>query len=165
MTRVKRGTTSLKRRRNVLRKTKGYKWGRKSKERAATEALLHAYTHSFNDRRKKKGDFRRLWNVKINAGSREYGISYSKFINMLSKADIKLNRKMLAELAENYPKAFRAVIKEASKEPTEPRRTGLRKKATKQTKATKETAVAEKPAKKTAGTKATKKKPAEKTTK
>ena len=115
MVRVKRGTTSLKRRKKVLKQTKGFRWGRKSKERAATEALLHAYTHSFNDRRKKKGNFRKLWNVKVNAKSREHGVSYSKFINMLKKANIKLNRKMLANLAENHPNAFEKVVIEASK--------------------------------------------------
>lgn len=111
MTRVKRGTTSLKRRRNVLKQTKGFRNGRKSKERAATEALLHAYTHSFHDRKKKKGVFRRLWNVKINAGTRPFGMSYSVFIDKLKKAKIAINRKMLAELAENHKPAFEAVIK------------------------------------------------------
>jgi len=115
MTRVKRGTTSLKHRRNVLKQTKGFRNSPKSKERAATEALLHAYTHSFHDRRKKKGVFRRLWNVKINAGTRPHGISYSVFIDKLTKAKIAINRKMLAELAENHKPAFEAIIQEASK--------------------------------------------------
>lgn len=106
MVRVKRGTISLKRRRNILKQTKGYKWGRKSKERLATEALLHAYTHSFHDRKKKKGNFRRLWNIKINAGVRQAGLSYNKFIHLLKQKNIKLDRKMLAILAERYPKTF-----------------------------------------------------------
>ncbi len=110
MTRIKRGTTSLKRRKNVLKETKGYKWGRKSKERAAKEALLHAYTHAFHDRRKKKRNFRKLWQIKINAGSRLQGISYSKFIDALKKANIGLNRKVLSELAENKPEVFNKVI-------------------------------------------------------
>lgn len=117
MVRIKRGTTSLKRRRKILKQTKGYRWGRKSKERAAREALLHAYTHSFHDRKKKKGDFRRLWNIKINARARQHGISYSRFMSLLKKSKIKLDRKILADLAENNPDTFDAVVKE-SKETT-----------------------------------------------
>lgn len=110
MTRVKRGMTSLKRRRKILKQTKGFKWGRKSKERAATEALLHAGVHSFNDRRKKKRDFRKLWQIKINAGARKEGVSYSKLIDSLKKANISLNRKMLAEIAENSPEVFNKIL-------------------------------------------------------
>lgn len=111
MVRVKRGTISLKRRRNVLKQVKGFKWGRKSKERLATEALLHAYTHSFHDRKKKKGDFRRLWNIKINAGVRSSDLSYSTFIHKLKEKNIKINRKILAALAEHYPKTFVALTR------------------------------------------------------
>ena len=110
MTRVKRGVTALKRRRKILRKTKGFMWQRKSKERAAKDALLHAGAHAFNDRRKKKGNFRKLWNIKINAASRENGVSYSKLIDKLNKAGIKLNRKVLAELAEHHPEIFKQII-------------------------------------------------------
>ena len=110
MVRIKRGTISLKRRRNILKQTKGFKWGRKSKERLATEALLHAYTHSFHDRRKKKGNFRRLWNIKINAGTRLAGLSYHTFIHQLKQKNIKLDRKILALLAEYYPETFVALI-------------------------------------------------------
>ena len=85
MTRVKRGTTSLKHRRNILRKAKGYRFGRSKKEAQAKEALLHAGVYAFAHRRKKKGDFRQLWQIKINAGSREHGISYSNFIDALQK--------------------------------------------------------------------------------
>lgn len=117
MVRVKRGTISLKRRRNILKQTKGYQWGRKSKERLATEALLHAYTHSFHDRKKKKGNFRRLWNIKINAALRltrqdevaQDKITYSTFIHQLKQKNIKLDRKILATLAEHYPKTFAAL--------------------------------------------------------
>lgn len=111
MVRIKRGTISLKRRRNVLRQVKGFRWGRKSKERLATEALLHAYTHSFHDRKKKKGNFRRLWNIKINAGVRPSGLSYNKFIHQLKGKNIKLDRKILATLAEHYPKTFVALTR------------------------------------------------------
>ena len=113
MTRIKRGTISLKRRRNVLKQTKGYKWGRKSKERAAKEALFHAYTHAFHDRRKKKRNFRKLWQIKIGAGSRLQGLSYSRFIDALKKANIGLNRKMLSDLAENKPEIFNKVIEKS----------------------------------------------------
>ena len=114
MVRVKRGKISIKQRKKILRETKGFRWSRKSKERAAREALLHAYTHSFHDRRKKKGNFRRLWNIKINAGARSHGFSYSRFISLLKKANINLDRKILADLAENHPTAFEAVVKEAT---------------------------------------------------
>jgi len=113
MTRVKRGTTSLKRRRKVLKQTKGFRWGRKSKERAATEALLHAGIHSFNDRRKKKRDFRKLWQVKIGAGSKQLGVSYSKMMGGLKKSGIEINRKMLSALAEHKPEVFKKILEEA----------------------------------------------------
>jgi large subunit ribosomal protein L20 len=111
MTRVKRGKISMKRRRNVLKQTKGFRFGRKSKERMAKEALLHAGKHAFHDRRKKKGNMRRLWQIKINAGARENGISYSKLIDRLKKAGVALDRKILAQLAENHPKIFSEIIK------------------------------------------------------
>jgi len=110
MVRVKRGTISVKRRRNILKQTKGYRWGRKSKERAAREALLHAGVHSFNDRRKKKRDFRKLWQIKINAGVRKFGLSYSKFMGQMKKDNIMLNRKVLASLAEKKPEIFKEVV-------------------------------------------------------
>lgn len=113
MVRIKRGTVSLKRRRKVLKQTKGFKWGRKSKERAAKEALLHAYTHTFNDRRKKKGVFRRLWQIKINAAARQNDISYSKLIDLLKKGEIKIDRKILANLAEHKPEVFKEIIEKA----------------------------------------------------
>ena len=113
MTRVKRGKISIKRRRKVLKQAKGYRWKRKSKERAAREALLHAGEHAFQDRRKKKRNFRALWNIKINAGARENGLSYSKLINNLKKSNIAINRKMLAELAEHHPEIFKKVIEAA----------------------------------------------------
>jgi len=111
MTRVKRGTISLKRRRNVLKQTKGFRWGRKSKERLAKEALLHAGVHRFHDIRKKKRDFRKLWQIKINAACRENGLSYSVFMNKLKKTEIGLNRKILAEIAEKHPQVFEEIVK------------------------------------------------------
>ncbi|SRR5258708_32759515 len=109
MPRVKRGTTANKHRKNILKYTKGFRWGRKSKERAAKEALLHAWTHAFRGRKEKKRNFRRLWAVKINAAIRPEGMSYSKFIAALKKNNIALDRKILADLAENEPEIFKKV--------------------------------------------------------
>jgi large subunit ribosomal protein L20 len=111
MTRIKRGIISLKRRRKILKQVKGFRWGRKSKERLAKEALLHAGLHRFQDLRKKKRNFRKLWQLKINAGVRQHGLSYSVFINKLKKASIGLNRKILADLAEHHPKVFEEIVK------------------------------------------------------
>src|SRR3990167_4726802 len=110
MPRVKRGKIALKRRHKILSQTKGFRWQRKSKERAAKEALLHAGIHAFGDRRKKKRNFRKLWQIKINAASRSHGIPYNQFINKLKKASIELDRKILAELAEKRPEVFKAVV-------------------------------------------------------
>ncbi len=110
MTRVKKAVHALKNRRNTLRQTKGFRFRRSTNERAANEALAHAGAYSFAHRRDKKGDFRRLWNVKINAGLRPLGFSYSKFIGAAKKKGIALDRKSLAYLAENNPKAFQKVV-------------------------------------------------------
>jgi large subunit ribosomal protein L20 len=110
MPRVKRGTIANKRRRNVLKNTKGFRWSRKSKERAAKEALLHAWTHAFRGRKENKRNYRTLWNVKIGALVREEGMSYSRFIAALKKAKIELDRKVLADLAENNPEIFKQIV-------------------------------------------------------
>jgi large subunit ribosomal protein L20 len=110
MSRVKRGTTKNKSRKNTLAQVKGYRFGRSTKKSMATEAIAHAGAHAFAHRRNKKSNFRRLWNVKINAEVRKYELSYSKFIDMLNKKDIKINRKMLADLAENNPESFKRII-------------------------------------------------------
>lgn len=110
MPRVKRGTIANKRRAEVLKKTKGFKWGRKSKERTAKEALLHAESRAFRGRKEKKRVYRQLWNVKINAAIREEGMSYSKFIAALKKADIQIDRKILADLAEHEPAVFKKIV-------------------------------------------------------
>ena len=114
MTRVKKGTTRLKRRRNVLSMTKGYRFGLSTKERAAKTAIAHAGNHAFDHRRDKKGDFRRLWSVRINAAVRPLGLSYSKFINALKQKDIALDRKVLADLAQHHPDTFERVVKKVS---------------------------------------------------
>lgn len=110
MTRVKKGVHALKRRRSVLKQTKGMRHGRKSKERQAKEALLHAGTYSFAHRRDKKSHNRKLWNIKINAGARELGMSYSRLIDALKKKNIVLDRKILADFAEHHPTTFAKVL-------------------------------------------------------
>lgn len=110
MTRVKRGVLKRKRKKKIIKLAKGYKWGRKAKYRAAKDALKHAWTYAYRDRKVKKRDFRRLWQIRINAACREQGISYSKFINALKKNKIELNRKILADLARNYPEIFSEIM-------------------------------------------------------
>ncbi|PIR98639.1 MAG: 50S ribosomal protein L20 [Candidatus Colwellbacteria bacterium CG10_big_fil_rev_8_21_14_0_10_41_28] len=113
MPRVKRGTIANKRRRAILKQTKGYRWGRKSKEKLAKQALLKAWTYAYRDRRVKKREFRKLWQTKINAAARQHGISYSKLIPKLKAANIGLDRKSLADIAENDSKAFGKVLETA----------------------------------------------------
>ena len=110
MTRVKRGTTSLKRRKKMLSLTKGYRNARSTKERQAHEAILHAGVHAFAHRRKKKGDFRKLWQIKINASLRNLELTYSKFMGILKEKNIELNRKMLANIAEHNPETFERIV-------------------------------------------------------
>jgi len=113
MTRVKRGITSLKHRRKVLKQVKGYRFGRSTKERMAKEAIFHAGIHAYRDRRKKKSNMRGLWQTKISAGARTQNISYSKLMGKLKKANIKLNRKILADFAEHHLKTFAKVLEAA----------------------------------------------------
>lgn len=113
MTRIKRGIMSLKHRRNVLSQVKGYRFGRSKKERQAKEAIFHAGVHAFAHRRDKKNDFRRLWQIKIGAATKNLGFSYSTFTGMLHKKKIGLNRKMLAHLAEHKPAIFEKIVHEA----------------------------------------------------
>jgi large subunit ribosomal protein L20 len=110
MTRVKRGITHLKRRKKLMQKTKGYKWGRKNLIKQAKEASVKAGAHAFVDRRKKKRTRRALWQIKIGAFVREQGISYSRFIFALKKEKIDLDRKILADLSENNKKIMTAVL-------------------------------------------------------
>ncbi len=113
MVRIKRGTASHKKKNRVLKLTKGFMWGRKSKYRLAKDALFHAWTHAYHDRKKKKGDFRRLWQIQIGAACKKQGVSYSKFINGLKKSKIEINRKMLSVLARNHSKIFDKVLEKA----------------------------------------------------
>jgi large subunit ribosomal protein L20 len=113
MPRVKSGVNATKHRHKILKNTKGFSWGRKSKERAAKEALLHAWSHAFRGRKEKKRNARALWNVKINAAAREESVSYSKLISSLKKKKIALDRKILADLAEHEPEVFKKVLNAA----------------------------------------------------
>ncbi|HDL75118.1 MAG TPA: 50S ribosomal protein L20 [bacterium] len=115
MARVKRGTTANKRRKNLLKYTKGFMWGRKSKFKAAKEALLHAWTYAFRDRRVKKREFRKLWQIQIGAACKNLGISYSKFIHYLKENKIELDRKILSELARNEPEIFKKIVEKVKK--------------------------------------------------
>ncbi|KKQ34365.1 MAG: 50S ribosomal protein L20 [Candidatus Nomurabacteria bacterium GW2011_GWB1_37_5] len=113
MSRVKRGKISLKRRRNVLKMVKGYRFGRSKKERQAKEAIVHAGKYSFAHRKDKKGDRRANWQIRISSALSASGISYSKFINMLKNKKISLDRKILAGLAQNNPKVFEKIVNTA----------------------------------------------------
>src|SRR3989344_3538220 len=108
--RVKKGVHANRRRKNLLKMAKGYRHGRSTKERAAKVAITKALSYARAHRRDKKSDFRKLWNIKINAAVRPLGLSYSKFINALKKKGVILNRKILAGLAEHNPETFKKVV-------------------------------------------------------
>lgn len=115
MTRVKRGTIANKRRKNVLSMTKGYRFGRSTKEAQAKEAIFHAGAYAFAHRRDKKADARRLWQVRINAVVRENGSTYSKFMSGLKKAGILVDRKILSQLALSRPSSFKRIFDSVNK--------------------------------------------------
>jgi len=110
--RIKRGTSHIKHRKKLLSKTKGFRWNRKSSVKVAREASLHAGSHAYSGRKLKKRVNRGTWNVSINAAVREEGTTYSKFIAGLKKQKIDLNRKVLSEIAQKHPDAFKAIVKE-----------------------------------------------------
>ena len=110
MVRVKRGKTAHKKRERLLKETKGFRRGRKTKYRQAKEALIHARKYAYRDRRVKKREARRLWQIQIGALCKELGISYSKFINGLKKNKIELDRKILAQLAREKPEIFKKIV-------------------------------------------------------
>ncbi len=111
MTRVKGGVHAAKRRRNILKRAKGFRFGRGTKEIQAKEALLHAGAYAFAHRRDKKNDKRTVWQVKINSSVRPLGLSYSAFMGALKKKNIEVDRKILADLAENSPSSFERIVK------------------------------------------------------
>jgi len=104
--RVKRGTKARKRRKKILKLAKGYRAGRSKLFRTAADAVDKALMYAYRDRRVRKRDFRRLWIIRINAAARMYNLSYSKFINGLKRANVSLDRKVLAELAVSDPSGF-----------------------------------------------------------
>jgi large subunit ribosomal protein L20 len=115
MSRVKRAVHAHKKRRKILKMAKGYMWSRSSRYRQAKDAVRHALSRAYFDRRKKKADWRGLWNIQINAACREQGITYSRFINALKKNNILLDRKILADLAQNNSETFKKVVESATK--------------------------------------------------
>lgn len=110
MTRVKRGIIKQKRRRNVLAQTKGYRNGRSTKEAQAREAIHHAGMHAFAHRKDKKSDRRRLNQTKISAAATLFELSYSKFMGLLKKKGIIVDRKILADIAKNNPETFERIV-------------------------------------------------------
>ena len=113
--RVKRGVTSHRKHLKIRKATKGMIRSRRSSIKMGKQGLIKSLQYSYRDRRNRKRTFRAIWNSRINAASRIYNISYNQLINGLKKANINLNRKMLAELAVNEPKAFEAIVKEIKK--------------------------------------------------
>jgi large subunit ribosomal protein L20 len=113
MTRVKRGNVARKRRKKVLKLAKGFRGSHSKLFRTANQQVMKALRNSYRDRRKRKRDFRRLWITRVNAAARMEGLSYSKLTGQLKKANIELNRKMLAQLAILDPQAFSEVVKVA----------------------------------------------------
>ncbi len=112
MARVKRGVNRTQKRRALLKQTKGFSAGRKNITREATQAAKKAGQRAFDHRKLKKRQFRQLWNIKINAGARQHGLSFSKFIGALKSKNIELDRKILADLAEHNPEVFEKVVAE-----------------------------------------------------
>jgi large subunit ribosomal protein L20 len=113
MPRVKKGNVSQKRHKKVLKLAKGFRGAHSKLFRTANQQVMKALRHSYRDRRRRKRDFRRLWISRINAAARDNGISYSQLTGKLKKADIQLNRKMLAQLAVLDPEAFAKVVETA----------------------------------------------------
>lgn len=110
MSRVKRAVLARKHRKNILKHAKGYQYGRKSKFKLAKDALRHAWTYAYRDRKVNKRNFRKLWNIQINALARQNGITYSRLINGLKKNKIELDRKILSELANGHSEVFVKII-------------------------------------------------------
>lgn len=108
--RVKRGTAHVKRRKYLLRATKGFKWGRKNQIKKAKDAATKAGRHAYKHRRLKKREYRALWQVRINAAAHLHGLSYSQLIHRLTTKKVALDRKILAQLAVEHPEVFTAIV-------------------------------------------------------
>ncbi len=115
MSRVKRGNVARKRRNKILKIARGYQGGSGSLFRTANQRVMKALCNAYRDRKRRKRDFRRLWIARINAAARQNGISYSKFMGNLKKSDVRINRKMLAQLAIVDPKSFETVLTSSKK--------------------------------------------------
>lgn len=115
MARVKRGNVARNRKKKLFKLTKGFRGPLSKLYRPAHQALLHALTNSYRDRRRKKRDFRNVWIIRINAALELMGLSYSKFIGAASKKEVKINRKMLAELAHSEADVFKSVVEFVNK--------------------------------------------------
>lgn len=113
MARVKRGVTTHRRHRKIIKMAKGYRGRNKSCFRIAVQKVERALQYAYRDRRNRKRDFRGLWIQRINAGAREHGLTYSRLIDGMKKAGIELDRKVLSDLAGNEPAAFKAVVMQA----------------------------------------------------
>ena len=110
MVRVKKGKVARKHRKHLLKYAKGFRWGRKRKYRLAKDALRHAWRYAYRDRRTKKREFRKLWQIQISAACRQAGFNYSKFVAGLKKNKIGLDRKILSNLAEQHPDIFKKIV-------------------------------------------------------
>src|SRR5690606_26986324 len=110
MARVKRGVNAAKKRREILEHASGYRGQRSRLYRKAKEQVLHSFQYSYNDRRKRKGDFRQLWITRINAAARAHGMTYNRFVQGLKIAGVEVDRKVLAELAVRDEAAFAALV-------------------------------------------------------
>jgi len=116
LTRVPTGVVRRRRHKKLLKQTKGHKGGRNRLFRQANESLLHALSYAYAHRKEKKGDMRRLWNIRINAAARANGTTYSKLIHGLKLADVSINRKMLSDLAVSDPEAFTEIATQAKEQ-------------------------------------------------
>lgn len=115
MPRTTSSKTRRKRKKDLKKQAKGFKWRRKKGYKQAKEAMMKAWSHAYKDRRRKKREFRKLWQTQINAAARKHDLSYSKFIHGLKENNIKLNRKMLAELAQDQKEVFKELVGKAKK--------------------------------------------------
>ncbi|MBI5134942.1 50S ribosomal protein L20 [Candidatus Uhrbacteria bacterium] len=112
MARVKRGVMHSKRRRNLLKRTKGMRWGHKNLIKRAKVAAWRAGAYSYRDRRTKKREARKGWTMQLNAATRAHGMSYSTFIGHLKKSKVELDRKVLSQIANQYPMVLKAIVEE-----------------------------------------------------
>ncbi len=115
MPRVKRGTTTKKKHKKLKKQAKGYMKTRRASVKKAREAVTKAGQHAYRDRKRKKREMRRLWIIKLNAALREQGLTYSKFINLLKKNKIELDRKILSQIAEKEPEIFEKIVSQVKK--------------------------------------------------